>query len=223
MSETPSTPEPSEAAIRGLRDELHEYSHDLSRLGNALHDRPEAVTFINAPPEVYPAPDGDTPARDSYDWSRVGDLRAVAEKVADLQRLIREVAQSRPAANPAAPAPVTVQFHSLIPTLPVKDIMEAVEFYRDVLGFQVDFTYGEPPGHAGVHKEQACVHFTSSRSTPASGWLYIIVDDVDALHAEYQKRGLKVVEELATYPWGMREFAVKECNGYVLRFGQGVG
>lgn len=32
----------------------------------------------------------------------------------------------------------------------VQDVLRSVEHYRDVLGFRVEFTYGEPTFYAGV-------------------------------------------------------------------------
>ena len=32
----------------------------------------------------------------------------------------------------------------------VKDVLRSVEHYRDVLGFHIEFTYGQPPFYAGV-------------------------------------------------------------------------
>ena len=42
--------------------------------------------------------------------------------------------------------------------------------------------------------------------------------DVDGLYAAYVSRGVKVVEEPVSQPWGLREFAIREPDGHVLRF-----
>lgn len=42
--------------------------------------------------------------------------------------------------------------------------------------------------------------------------------DVDGLHAAYVRRGVDIVEPLASQPWGLREFALREPDGHVLRF-----
>jgi len=49
---------------------------------------------------------------------------------------------------------------------------------------------------------------------------YIRVNEIDALQSEYQGRSVNVVREIATMPWGTREFVVKDCDGRLLCFGQ---
>jgi uncharacterized glyoxalase superfamily protein PhnB len=42
--------------------------------------------------------------------------------------------------------------------------------------------------------------------------------DLDGLFSEYRRLGVEVVFEPVSQPWGLREFAVREANGHVLRF-----
>jgi len=42
--------------------------------------------------------------------------------------------------------------------------------------------------------------------------------DIDGLHAAYVKRGVEVTEPPTSQPWGLREFAIREPDGHVLRF-----
>ena len=42
--------------------------------------------------------------------------------------------------------------------------------------------------------------------------------DIDGLHAAYKKRGVDVVEAPVSQPWGLREFAIREPDGHLLRF-----
>ena len=48
----------------------------------------------------------------------------------------------------------------------------------------------------------------------------ITVDDVAALYAEYQSRGVTFAQPLETKPWGMREFVVWDNSGFILHVGQ---
>jgi hypothetical protein len=34
----------------------------------------------------------------------------------------------------------------------------------------------------------------------------------------YRARGVDMVGEIVQQPWGMREFAIRDCNGYVFAF-----
>ena len=51
-----------------------------------------------------------------------------------------------------------------------------------------------------------------------TGQLYLYPPDVDALWRELSGE-VEVVSPLATWDHGMREFQIRDPNGYVLRFG----
>ena len=42
------------------------------------------------------------------------------------------------------------ELHGMQPVLAVGDVEATVAFYRDALGFHVDFVEGDPPAHARV-------------------------------------------------------------------------
>ena len=42
--------------------------------------------------------------------------------------------------------------------------------------------------------------------------------DLDGLHQVYRQRGVEIVEAPLSQPWGLREFAIREPDGHVLRF-----
>jgi [ribosomal protein S5]-alanine N-acetyltransferase len=121
-----------------------------------------------------------------------------------------------------------VEAFSLVPVLPVADVLGSVAFYRDKLDFSIAFLYGDPPSYAGVWLGSwsfagAHIHFAQSPATPTPppGFaLYVNVrDGIDDLCALYRSRGIAIVEEPDTKPWGQREFVAADCNGYLLRFG----
>lgn len=49
---------------------------------------------------------------------------------------------------------------------------------------------------------------------------YIWVHNADDLHAEFESRGVEIVRGLCDQPYNCREFDIKDCNGYILCFGQ---
>lgn len=126
-----------------------------------------------------------------------------------------------PQAMPSDPAILRVS-----PVIPTTDIEQTLAFYRDRLGFHIDFTAGDPPSYASVSRgewttERAQIHFTQ-RSEPATyvGSLYIQVGlQIDTLYDEFRARGVVVEMELTDQPWGMREFRVLDNNGVQLVFG----
>jgi hypothetical protein len=45
----------------------------------------------------------------------------------------------------------------------VRDVLRSVEHYRDVLGFRVEFTYGEPTFYSGVERDNVTIHLQAAR------------------------------------------------------------
>ena len=110
----------------------------------------------------------------------------------------------------------------IAPMLTVPKIEESVRFYVDVLGFDLlnqmegwaavgsggfEVMFALPNEHIPFDK----AHFTGS--------IYFNVDDVDA-RWEKLKGKTSVAYEPETFPYGMREFAILDNNGYMLQFGQ---
>jgi len=110
------------------------------------------------------------------------------------------------------------------PVIPVHDIQATVDFYCDVLGFDLDFVMGTPPDHGSVTRCRVGIQFTIAPHDfdPAKypGYNYVFVDNVDALHTEYTKKNVQMTRNLQSYDHGMREFEIADCNGFRLRFGQ---
>lgn len=119
------------------------------------------------------------------------------------------------------------QFHGVQPVLPVADVAVSAEYFRAVLGFEIDFLEGDPPVHGRIKKGDGSwgqpIYIHLSRAEPQavhpSGELRIHVGhDLDGLFEEYRRLGVEVLFAPVSQPWGLREFAVRETNGHVLRF-----
>lgn len=108
----------------------------------------------------------------------------------------------------------------VMPTLCVPDLSATVDFYRECLRFGLEFLWGEPPVHAGMRLGDVSIHFSKGEAGPDGFWLYFVVEDVDSLYEYYTSNEVEVLSEPTTQPWEMREFEIKDLNGYVLRFGQ---
>ena len=52
---------------------------------------------------------------------------------------------------------------------------------------------------------------------------YVVLDDVDAYHAEIAARGADVIAPPADKPWGMREMPVRTIDGHRIMFAQELG
>jgi uncharacterized glyoxalase superfamily protein PhnB len=119
--------------------------------------------------------------------------------------------------------------------LGVRNVRQAAEYYRDVLGFNLDPVEGvfqpsgdEPGGvYAIVKREGVWIHFQirrgelPQRQRPAfEGDVYLYVDHLDKLYAELQQRGATILQPPRVAPYGLREIIVEDLNGYRLTFGE---
>lgn len=104
----------------------------------------------------------------------------------------------------------------------VGDVLKSVAHYRDILGFDVAFTYGEPVFYGGVTRDDVTIHFQAAHRTKRAaghGAVNIFVTEVDALHAELASRGALIVQPPGDRPYGMRDFDLDDPDGNRLTFG----
>lgn len=101
------------------------------------------------------------------------------------------------------------------------DIEATLTFYKDVLGFESTWTWGEPPTFGSASMGGVTIMFNLQPELCAKvrgHQHWVKVDDVDELYRTHLAKGAKVVEEVEDKPWGMREYVVEDLNGYYLRF-----
>ena len=108
---------------------------------------------------------------------------------------------------------------------PVKDMAASLAFYRDQLGFQVNFTWEDPITYAVLKRGEIAIHLTIRDDMPADykplAVLYVFVHNVDALWQELSAKEVKVVSPIGDRDYGMRDFDVEDPNGYRIVFGKG--
>lgn len=112
--------------------------------------------------------------------------------------------------------------HNSITVFTVKDVVTSTAYYRDKLGFDLAFEYGTPTYYVGLCSGGVQLHLVEAGRTPRQpghGAVSILVDDVDGLHADLQKRGAKVLKAPANYDYGLRDFDVADLDGNMLFFG----
>jgi ribosomal protein S18 acetylase RimI-like enzyme len=107
------------------------------------------------------------------------------------------------------------------PIFAVDDVPATIQFYREVLGFQTDWLWGDPPTFGGVgwgpiqilfgkHPELRC---------KIEGHQHMFrVDDVRGLYEKHKAAGAPIVSDIGNKPWGQCEYTVRDINGYHLRF-----
>ncbi len=119
---------------------------------------------------------------------------------------------------------------SMSPFLIVGHVETAIAFYRDKLGFEVQFQQpDETPFFAIVGRGGAMLFLKSgeaaplpnSRRDPEMRWdAYCHTPDPDALAAEFAQRGAPLSNPLKDTSDGLRGFEITDPDGYVLFFGR---
>lgn len=108
------------------------------------------------------------------------------------------------------------------PVLASLKMSESLDFYVQKLGFRQ--TYGDE-GYGIVEREGIVIHFwkCNDRIHPENTSCYIYVDEVDKLYEEMSAAGvIHPNGPLKNHPHGMREFAILDNFGNLIRFGQAV-
>ena len=106
----------------------------------------------------------------------------------------------------------------IAPELPVTDLTEAIQHYERELVFSCVMRM--PQGdYAIVERDEVAIHLfqDETRSCMPVG-IHIFTADLDALHAELQKRGARLSQEIVRKPWGNRDFRLKDGFGNEIKF-----
>ncbi len=106
------------------------------------------------------------------------------------------------------------------PIFAAADILATIGYYKDVLGFESSWTWGEPPTFGSVSLGNVSMMFCLQPDLAAKvqghqHWFK--VEDVDDLYEKHQERGAKIVSPIENKPWDVREYVVEDLNGYHLR------
>lgn len=120
------------------------------------------------------------------------------------------------------------QLHGLQPVLPVHDVAATARWLVRLLGFEVDFLWGEPPTHGRVKLgrpgrggwgQPVWIHLGLTRQPvhPCGEMRIHVGHDIDGLHAHCVAEGAAVLEPLVNQPWGLREFVIAMPEGHRLR------
>ena len=122
----------------------------------------------------------------------------------------------------------------MAPYFLVEDVVATANFYRDVLGFEYEGFWGEPPSFCMVRRKGTILMLSQ---VPSKGIVrpnhvanphrhhldaYVCVDDADALCREFETKGLRIVRGPCDESYGMREFEIDDCNGYRICFGHDI-
>ena len=120
--------------------------------------------------------------------------------------------------------------NGIAPQFLVDDLDRAMAYYRDNLGFEVDFVYES--FYASVTRDGFAIHLKCAPQ--AAGYrefrrqnehldAYVSVSGVRELFSELQSRGANVIRPLAEQPWACVDFYVEDPDGNVVCFSEPKG
>jgi catechol 2,3-dioxygenase-like lactoylglutathione lyase family enzyme len=98
-------------------------------------------------------------------------------------------------------------------------------FYWGQLGFQLEFEVPasatkRDPCYMGVSRGGALLYLSGHAGDGVvGGVVYCVCDEVDALHAEFVAKNVRIHIAPVDQTWGMRELYVLDPDGNSVRFG----
>jgi uncharacterized glyoxalase superfamily protein PhnB len=142
---------------------------------------------------------------------------------------------------------MSVKFRKLTPDLMVTDVAKTVKFYTEKLGFKLDMLVPENENtietslinnkkyvYAMVSRDEVFVMFMRKDvyekdvpalkgvSIGASATFYCDVDNISIRFNSFKESGIDIIKDISTTWYGMKEFYMRDCNGYIIGFAEQV-
>ncbi len=128
---------------------------------------------------------------------------------------------------------MAMSLKKLTPNIMVEDVNNTIEFYQKLLGFEVLVTVPEEGQFAWamLKRDTVEIMFQSrtslgeeipalqQREIGGSLTFYIEVEDVEELY-EHLKGNVTIVQDMHKTFYGAQEFAIQDCNGFILAFSE---
>jgi len=116
----------------------------------------------------------------------------------------------------------TKKFIRSNPHLPVINLRQTLDYYRDTLGFYEEWTEGKTDG--GIRRDEMRMlfgedpnHVQKINNDTSRLSLMWFVNNIEEVYKEYQERGIEIVSPITAYSYGLCEFAFIDINGYYIR------
>lgn len=108
------------------------------------------------------------------------------------------------------------------PIFAATDVPATVRFYCDVLGFSGQWLWGDPPTFGGVRWGSVQILFGCqpelAKKIEGHGHFFR-GEDIQGLYELHKGNNAPIISDIENKPWGIREYTIRDINGYHLRFG----
>lgn len=156
---------------------------------------------------------------------------ALAQEIVAVEAGLKSWAELKAAAagaskTPRAPSGLPA-LKSAIPILFVRDVKASANFFREKLGFKIDFLHGVPPFYGSVSRDGACLHlrfvhrpFFAQAAAKEGGLIcaFIEVSNLRNLFEEFKSRDVEFAQKPTKQAWGGTDFHVKDPDGNAICF-----
>ncbi len=105
------------------------------------------------------------------------------------------------------------------PIFSVASLKRSQAYFRDALGFKLDWDHGDPPDFGSVSRADGVLFLCQGCQGTPGAWTMIFARDVDKLHEEFRSRGAIIKMPPTDMRWGLREMHVADPDGNMIRFG----
>jgi hypothetical protein len=115
------------------------------------------------------------------------------------------------------------KFWKIAPHIPVADVVKTVDWYKRNLDFSDEWYWGNPVTDGGCRRDELRVLFgrcPQPLHAPKEMSLVFFVSNVESVYEEMQQKNLKIIDPLKQHDYGIKEFSIKDVNGYLLRFAE---
>jgi len=114
-----------------------------------------------------------------------------------------------------------MKIESVSPILSVNDLAQSIDFYRHALGFDLAWSWGDPPDIAAVCRDNIEITLTQRMGAKPAGaaHVYLGVSGIDDYYAALVGAGVTVVVPIGDRPYGMRDFRIADPSGNELSIG----
>lgn len=106
---------------------------------------------------------------------------------------------------------------AIYPIVPYRDLRNALTFLCEAFGFTSHFMVEDSAGviqHAELALGDGGIIMPTRGSDPASMWLCVRVDDIDAHYAQAVEAGARITEELHETPYNARDYTALDPAGH---------